>query len=52
MLSKKAKSYRYHIMIKAGANAEIGPAVQEALKSLTKPSDVKISVDVNPTDTF
>jgi len=52
MLSKKAKSYRYHVMIKAGTGAHIGPAVQEALKELSKTSDVKVSVDVNPTDTF
>ena len=52
MLSRKSRSYRYHIMIKAGTDAEIGPAVQEVLKGLSKPSDIKISVDVNPTDIF
>ncbi|MCL2746468.1 MAG: primosomal protein N' [Coriobacteriia bacterium] len=52
MLSRKARSYRYHIMIKAGPGAQIGSAVQEVLKGLSKTADIKVAVDVNPTDTF
>jgi primosomal protein N' (replication factor Y) len=52
MLARKARSYRYHVMIKAGPDEEIGPAVQEVVKKLSKTSDIKLAVDVNPTDTF
>jgi len=51
-LSKKARLFRYHVMIKAGTEASLGPAVQTALKRLSKTSDIKVAVDVNPADTF
>ncbi|MCL2606221.1 MAG: primosomal protein N' [Coriobacteriia bacterium] len=52
LLAKKSKSYRYHLMIKTGADEHIGPAVQEVLKGLSKTPEIKLSVDVNPTDVF
>jgi len=52
VLSKKARSYRYHIIIKATPENRLGPPVQEVLKGLSKTSDVKVSVDVNPSDTY
>lgn len=52
VLSKKARSYRYHIMIKATPENQLGPPVQEVLKGLSKTSDIKVSVDVNPSDTY
>jgi len=52
ILSRKAKSYRYHIMLKAPEGTVLGPAVLDALQKTSKTSQVKVSVDVNPTDTF
>ncbi|MCL2379554.1 MAG: primosomal protein N' [Coriobacteriia bacterium] len=52
ILSKKSRQYRHHILLKASADTELGPMIQDVLKELSKPADVKLSVDVNPTDTF
>ncbi|MCL2526631.1 MAG: primosomal protein N', partial [Coriobacteriia bacterium] len=52
MLALKSKSYRYHIMIKGPEGAALGPAVLAALKTVNKGRDIKVSVDVNPVDTF
>ncbi|MCL2680124.1 MAG: primosomal protein N' [Coriobacteriia bacterium] len=52
VLSKKARQYRYHILLKAPQGTELGVLVQETLKTLAKPPGIKLSVDVNPIDTY
>jgi len=52
VLSKKSRHHRHHILLKAPQGAELGPLVQESVKSFSKPPNVKLSVDVNPSDTY
>ena len=50
ILSRKARSYRYHIMLKAPEGVELGASVLDALNETAKPPQIKVSVDVNPSE--
>jgi len=47
-LSKLKNRYRYHIMLKGPRHEALGPAVMEILKEMSIPTDVRVTVDIDP----
>ena len=47
-LSKLKGRFRFHILLKGQRNDELGPPIMEALKELTFPTDVRVTVDIDP----